>query len=201
MIGHKCPRSSAIPSRTGVRHEISRTCAAGALASQRLEAHARAAAANRVRPAHNHTVRRAAAPLPDVAAGTGSAPRERPPFTARHRSTTHRPPPGPDGPTPGAVPPVNKNLASLERALDRGLTSTEYLVVIRKITRTRDPRAIAVLASRLDSPGPIGAAAVRGLQSFSPLAGRIWTMKTRSPRAADAANDSAPPEIADEPRL
>ena len=132
---------------------------------------------------------------------------------------------------------MNKNLASLERALDGCLTSTEYVVVIRKITRTRDPGAIAVLASLLDSPGPIGAAAVRGLKSFGPLAetemrrcvaqsmdedqirnahrvlaalGDAYSRRAVraccwadlddedaiAARAADAANDSAPPASA-----
>jgi hypothetical protein len=65
---------------------------------------------------------------------------------------------------------TNKNLKKLTRALDRCTTSTEYVVVIRKIARTQDPDAIAILASLLDSPGPVGAAAVRGLLSFGQFA-------------------------------
>ena len=65
---------------------------------------------------------------------------------------------------------TNKNLKKLTRALDRCTTSTEYVDVIRKITRTQDPDAIEVLASLLDSPGPVGAAAVRGLISFGQFA-------------------------------
>ncbi len=65
---------------------------------------------------------------------------------------------------------TNKTLKNLTRALDRCTTSTEYVVVIRKLARTQDPDAIKILASLLDSPGPVGAAAVRGLLSFGQLA-------------------------------
>lgn len=65
---------------------------------------------------------------------------------------------------------MTKNLKKLVRALDRCDTSTEYVDVIRRIERTGDPDAIAILASLLDSPGPVGAAAVRGLMSFGQLA-------------------------------
>jgi hypothetical protein len=65
---------------------------------------------------------------------------------------------------------MNKSLKKLTRALDRCTTSTEYVDVIRKITCTRDPDAIAILASLLDSPGPVGAAAVKGLISFGQFA-------------------------------
>jgi hypothetical protein len=41
---------------------------------------------------------------------------------------------------------------------------------IRKIARTQDPDAIAILGSLLDSPGLIGAAAVLGLYSFGQFA-------------------------------
>jgi hypothetical protein len=65
---------------------------------------------------------------------------------------------------------MNKNLRNLKRALDDCTTSTEYLDVIHAITRTQDPDAIEILASLLDSPGPVGAAAVEGLISFGQLA-------------------------------
>jgi hypothetical protein len=65
---------------------------------------------------------------------------------------------------------MNKNLENLKRALEDCDTSTEYVVVIRKITRTQDPDAIKILASLLDSPGPVGAAAVQGLISFGQFA-------------------------------
>ncbi len=65
---------------------------------------------------------------------------------------------------------MNKNLKKLADALEDCTTSTGYVRIIRKITRTQDPDAIAILASLLDSPGPVGAAAVRGLVSFGQLA-------------------------------
>ena len=65
---------------------------------------------------------------------------------------------------------MTKNLKKLVRALDRCDTSTDYVDVIRRIARTRDLDAIAILASLLDSPGPVGAAAVRGLISFGQFA-------------------------------
>ena len=65
---------------------------------------------------------------------------------------------------------MTKKLKKLVRALDRCDTSTDYVDVIRRITRTRDLDAIAILASLLDSPGPVGAAAVRGLISFGQFA-------------------------------
>ncbi len=65
---------------------------------------------------------------------------------------------------------MNKNLKKLTRALDGCTTSTEYVLVIRKITRTQDPDAIEILVPLLDSPGPVGAAAVKGLLSFGQFA-------------------------------
>jgi hypothetical protein len=61
---------------------------------------------------------------------------------------------------------MTRTLRSLRRALDRCDTSTDYVFAIRKIARTQDPDAIVLLASLMDSPGPVGAAAVRGLVSF-----------------------------------
>jgi hypothetical protein len=65
---------------------------------------------------------------------------------------------------------MNSNLEKLADRLEDCTTSTDYVRIIRKITRTQDPDAIAILASLLDSPGPVGAAAVRGLISFGRLA-------------------------------
>ena len=65
---------------------------------------------------------------------------------------------------------MTKKLKKLVRTLHRCNTSTEYVDVIRRIARTRDLDAIAILASLLDSPGPVGAAAVRGLISFGQFA-------------------------------
>ncbi|HEY2513325.1 MAG TPA: hypothetical protein VGI39_20795 [Polyangiaceae bacterium] len=65
---------------------------------------------------------------------------------------------------------MTMNLQKLADSLEDCSTSTDLVLVIRRITRTRDPDAIAVLASVLDTPGPAGAAAVRGLISFGQLA-------------------------------
>ena len=62
------------------------------------------------------------------------------------------------------------NLKKLAESLEDCTTSTEYVRVIRRITRTQDPDAIVLLASVLDTPGPVGAAAVRGLMAFGHLA-------------------------------
>jgi hypothetical protein len=62
------------------------------------------------------------------------------------------------------------NLKKLAESLEDCTTSTEYVRVIRRITRTQDPDAIVILASVLDTPGPVGAAAVRGLMAFGQLA-------------------------------
>ena len=65
---------------------------------------------------------------------------------------------------------MNANLKKLADSLEDCTTSTEYVRVIRRITRTQDPDAIVILASVLDTPGPVGAAAVRGLMAFGQLA-------------------------------
>ncbi len=65
---------------------------------------------------------------------------------------------------------VNSNLQKLADRLEDCTTSTEYVRVIRRITKTQDPDAIVLLASVVDAPGPVGAAAVRGLLSFGQLA-------------------------------
>jgi hypothetical protein len=65
---------------------------------------------------------------------------------------------------------MNVNLKKLAESLEDCTTSTEYVRVIRRITRTQDPDAIVILASVLDTPGPVGVAAVRGLMAFGQLA-------------------------------
>jgi HEAT repeat protein len=67
---------------------------------------------------------------------------------------------------------MNSNLQKLADRLEDCITSTEYVRAIRRITRTQDPDAIAILASLLDTPGPVGAAAVRGLIAFGQFAER-----------------------------
>jgi hypothetical protein len=68
------------------------------------------------------------------------------------------------------VTKMDSNLKKLADCLEDCTTSTQYIRVIRQITRTQHPDAIAILASLLDSPGPVGAAAVKGLISFGQLA-------------------------------
>jgi len=65
---------------------------------------------------------------------------------------------------------MNSNLEKLADSLEDCTTPAEYVRVIRRITKTQDPDAILLLASVLDTPGAIGAAAVRGLLSFGQLA-------------------------------
>jgi hypothetical protein len=68
-------------------------------------------------------------------------------------------------------PITNPRLRRLCRKLDDDCGgSDEYVAVIRKIARTRDPQAIEVLAALLDSPGPLGRAAVKGLVGFGEAA-------------------------------
>jgi hypothetical protein len=62
---------------------------------------------------------------------------------------------------------TDKNIIrALEDRLSRCRFSEEYVETIAEITATRTPRAIAVLASLLDSTGPIAEAAIEGLLSF-----------------------------------
>jgi hypothetical protein len=67
---------------------------------------------------------------------------------------------------------VSPNLASLsqissleDRLLDC-IGSEDHVAVIRALVATRDPAAIRVLASLLDSVGPIGEEAIAGLLTF-----------------------------------
>jgi hypothetical protein len=64
-------------------------------------------------------------------------------------------------------PITNPRLRRLCRKLDDDCGGSEdYIAVIRKIVRTRDLQAIEVLAAVLDSPGPVGRAAAKGLVRF-----------------------------------
>jgi hypothetical protein len=65
---------------------------------------------------------------------------------------------------------MTRNLQKLADSLEDCTTSTESVRVIRRIARTNDPDAIVLLASVLDTPGPVGEAAVHGLLSFGQLA-------------------------------
>jgi hypothetical protein len=65
---------------------------------------------------------------------------------------------------------MDSNLKKLADSLEDCTTSAGYVRVIRRMTRTADPDAIAILASLLDTPGVVGAAAVKGLISFGQLA-------------------------------
>ncbi len=57
-------------------------------------------------------------------------------------------------------------VAALERRLDDCLGSEDYVAVIRELVATRDPAAIRVLASLLDSTGPIAEESIAGLLTF-----------------------------------
>jgi hypothetical protein len=57
-------------------------------------------------------------------------------------------------------------IGDLEDLLFRCRFSEEYVETIREIAETRMPRAIAVLASLLDSTDPIAEAAIEGLLSY-----------------------------------
>jgi HEAT repeat protein len=61
---------------------------------------------------------------------------------------------------------MTRRLQRLQRRLDGCLFSDDYVRVIRAITETQEPRAIPILASLLDSQGPIAEAAVQGLLTF-----------------------------------
>ncbi len=65
---------------------------------------------------------------------------------------------------------MNSNLEKLADSLEDCTTPAEHVGVIRRITKTQDPDAILLLASVLDTPGAVGAAAVRGLIAFGQLA-------------------------------
>jgi hypothetical protein len=57
-------------------------------------------------------------------------------------------------------------VSSLEDRLPRCIGSGDYVAVIRALVATRDPAAIRVLASLLDSVGPIAEEAIAGLLTF-----------------------------------
>lgn len=57
-------------------------------------------------------------------------------------------------------------IGDLEELLSSCRFSEEYVETILEVTETRMPRAIAVLASLLDSPGPVAEAAIEGLVSY-----------------------------------
>ena len=69
-------------------------------------------------------------------------------------------------PASRSTPATRRRVAVLEdRLLDCG-GSEDYVAVIRALVRTRDPEAIRVLASLLDSTGPIAQEAIAGLLTF-----------------------------------
>jgi hypothetical protein len=55
------------------------------------------------------------------------------------------------------------SVARLERRLDDCIGSEDYVVVIRALVATRKPAAVRVLASLLDSTGPIAEESIAGL--------------------------------------
>jgi hypothetical protein len=57
-------------------------------------------------------------------------------------------------------------VSSLEDRLPGCIGSEDYVTVIRALIATRDPAAIRVLASLLDSVGPIAEEAIAGLLTF-----------------------------------
>ncbi len=75
-----------------------------------------------------------------------------------------------DGTLTLSDPITNRLLRRHCRTLCKCGGSDEYIAVIRKIVRTRDPQAIEVLAGLLDSPGPVGREAAKGLVRFGLVA-------------------------------
>jgi hypothetical protein len=63
-------------------------------------------------------------------------------------------------------PITDKRLRRLCDRLDRAFTSTELVAAVRAIARTRHPQAVEILGAILDSDGPVGRAAVKGLIGF-----------------------------------
>jgi len=59
--------------------------------------------------------------------------------------------------------PCTTSVAALERRLDDCIGSEDYVVVIRALVATRKRGAIRVLASLLDSTGPIAEESIAGL--------------------------------------
>jgi hypothetical protein len=62
------------------------------------------------------------------------------------------------------------HVAALEQRLDHCDGSEDYVAVIRALVATRDPAAIRVLASPLDSVGPIAEESIAGLLTFGAAA-------------------------------
>jgi len=67
-------------------------------------------------------------------------------------------------------PPNVASVSSLEDCLLDCVGSEDYVAVIRALIATRDPAAIRVLASLLDSVGPIAEHAIAGLLTFGDAA-------------------------------
>jgi hypothetical protein len=63
-------------------------------------------------------------------------------------------------------PITDRRLRRLCDRLDRAFTSTELVAAVRAIARTRHPQAVEILGAILDSGGPVGRAAVKGLIGF-----------------------------------
>lgn len=61
-------------------------------------------------------------------------------------------------------------VATLARRLRHCVGSDDYVAVIRALVATRDPAAIRVLASLLDSGGPIAEESIAGLVTFGDAA-------------------------------
>jgi hypothetical protein len=74
-------------------------------------------------------------------------------------------------PTVPAVSPSRvPGVASLKARLQGCRGSEDYLAVIRALVATRNPEAIRVLASLLDSTGPIAEESIAGLVTFGEAA-------------------------------
>jgi hypothetical protein len=65
------------------------------------------------------------------------------------------------------------SVAALERRLDRCIGSEDYVVVIRALVATGKPAAIRVLASLLDSTGPIAEESIAGLVTLGETFGQV----------------------------
>ncbi|HEY8090180.1 MAG TPA: hypothetical protein VIF09_20105 [Polyangiaceae bacterium] len=65
-----------------------------------------------------------------------------------------------------AIEITDRHLVRLADKLDDCIGSEDSIAVIRRITRWGGLEAIEILASLLDSPGPIGRAAESGLVKF-----------------------------------
>jgi hypothetical protein len=67
-------------------------------------------------------------------------------------------------------PITDKRLRRLCGRLEDAGTSTQIIAAVRAIARTRHPQAIEILGAILDSSGPVGRAAVKGLAAFGAAA-------------------------------